>query len=103
MFYRQEEAGSLEFQWMKEYGSTWRTRGVFGVSSGPAFSHIPFLTRMRAADGRLDDGGPEGISFTYCTRSEPLPNYRFARPSSMCSRNPATIIPRRRLRTSWDT
>ncbi|PIL27013.1 cytochrome P450 [Ganoderma sinense ZZ0214-1] len=29
--FRQEEAGSLEFQWMKEYGSAWRTRGVFGT------------------------------------------------------------------------
>ncbi|PIL27010.1 cytochrome P450 [Ganoderma sinense ZZ0214-1] len=28
---RQEEAGSLEYQWMKEYGTTWRTRGVFGT------------------------------------------------------------------------
>ncbi|KAM5543132.1 hypothetical protein V8D89_003006 [Ganoderma adspersum] len=27
----QEDAGSLEFQWMKEYGSTWRTRGAFGT------------------------------------------------------------------------
>ena len=34
--FRQEEAGSLEFQWMKEYGSTWRTRGVLGVSSALA-------------------------------------------------------------------
>ncbi|KAM5534479.1 hypothetical protein V8D89_011811 [Ganoderma adspersum] len=31
VFYRQEDAGSLEFQWMREYGSTWRTRGVFGT------------------------------------------------------------------------
>ena len=42
--FRQEEANSLEFQWMKEYGSTWRTRGVFGVGhsdhrSVPALSH----------------------------------------------------------------
>ncbi|KAI1792304.1 cytochrome P450 [Ganoderma leucocontextum] len=29
--FHQEEAGSLEFQWMREYGSTWRTRGVFGT------------------------------------------------------------------------
>ncbi|PIL34065.1 cytochrome P450 [Ganoderma sinense ZZ0214-1] len=27
----QEDAGSLDFQWMKEYGSTWRTRGAFGT------------------------------------------------------------------------
>ena len=27
----QEEAGSLEFQWMREYGNTFRTRGAFGV------------------------------------------------------------------------
>ncbi|PIL34049.1 cytochrome P450 [Ganoderma sinense ZZ0214-1] len=26
----QEEACSLEFQWMREYGATWRTRGAFG-------------------------------------------------------------------------
>ena len=42
--FRQEEANSLEFQWMKEYGSTWRTRGVFGVGhcdhrSVPTLSH----------------------------------------------------------------
>ncbi|KAI1785387.1 cytochrome P450 [Ganoderma leucocontextum] len=29
--FRQEEAGGLEFQWMREYGSTWRTRGAFGT------------------------------------------------------------------------
>ncbi|KAM5543945.1 hypothetical protein V8D89_002562 [Ganoderma adspersum] len=29
--FRQEEAASLEIGWMKEYGSTWRTRGVFGA------------------------------------------------------------------------
>ena len=29
----QEEACTLEFKWMREYGSTWRTRGAFGVKS----------------------------------------------------------------------
>nr|VWO99059.1 Cytochrome P450 monooxygenase AKT7 (EC (AK-toxin biosynthesis protein 7) [Ganoderma boninense] len=28
---RQEEVGAMEFQWIKEYGTTWRTRGVFGA------------------------------------------------------------------------
>ena len=29
--FHQKETGSLDFQWMREYGSTWRTRGYFGV------------------------------------------------------------------------
>ena len=40
VLFRQEEASSLEFQWMKEYGSTWRTRGVFGASRLPQCSAL---------------------------------------------------------------
>ncbi|KAI0794686.1 cytochrome P450 [Fomes fomentarius] len=29
--FHQRETGSLDFRWMREYGSTWRTRGYFGV------------------------------------------------------------------------
>ena len=31
--FHQKETGSLDFRWMREYGSTWRTRGYFGVSA----------------------------------------------------------------------
>ena len=33
----QEEACSLEFKWMRQYGPTWRTRGAFGVCSRLSF------------------------------------------------------------------
>ncbi|KAI0730494.1 cytochrome P450 [Earliella scabrosa] len=29
--FHQKETGSLDFRWMREYGSTWRTRGYFGA------------------------------------------------------------------------
>ena len=29
--FHQREIGTLDFQWMREYGSTWRTRGYFGA------------------------------------------------------------------------
>ena len=91
---RQEEAASLELQWMKEYGSTWRTRGVFGVSSALVFMRIQDLTRMPDADGHPYDRGSEGILFIRCNHFDPIPNYRFARQSSTCSISPATITPR---------
>ena len=91
---RQEEAASLELQWMKEYGSTWRTRGVFGVSSAPVFMGIQHLIRMPDADGHPYDRGSEGILFIRCNHFDPIPNYRFARQSSTCSISPATITPR---------
>ncbi|TBU30198.1 cytochrome P450 [Dichomitus squalens] len=42
---RQEEAGILDIQWMKEYGPTWRVRGAFGtdviMSADPkAIQHV---------------------------------------------------------------
>ena len=49
---------------MKEYGSTWRTRGVFGVSPALALPYVQFLTSTPWADGRPNDGGSEGISLT---------------------------------------
>ena len=30
--FHQAETGDLDFQWMREYGSTWRIRTFFGVS-----------------------------------------------------------------------
>lgn len=30
--FHQLETGHLDFQWMREYGSTWRIRTFFGVS-----------------------------------------------------------------------
>ena len=30
--FHQTETGYLDFQWMREYGSTWRIRTFFGVS-----------------------------------------------------------------------
>ena len=31
----QEEAASLDVQWIKEYGPTWRIQGAFGVEYTP--------------------------------------------------------------------
>ena len=50
--FRQEEASSLEFQWMKEYGSTWRTQGVFGVGHLPQYSSPALSDRNSRARHR---------------------------------------------------
>ena len=106
--FRQEEASSLEFEWMKEYGSTWRTRGVFGVGrllqcSALSLTLTDRNSRARHIDGRPYDGGPEGMLSTSRGHSDPICDWHFFRRSSMCSTNPATTTPRRRPRTSWDT
>jgi len=43
----QEEACSLEFKWMHEYGPTWRTRGAFGVCPPPDFLLCLRLMNLR--------------------------------------------------------
>ncbi len=35
--FHQRETGTLDFRWMREFGSTWRTRGYFGVRVASLF------------------------------------------------------------------
>ena len=48
--FHQKETGSLDFQWMREYGSTWRTRGYFGVCALTLLSVTIQLTSIPQAD-----------------------------------------------------
>ena len=78
---------------MKEYGSTWRTRGIFGVSSALALPYVHFLTSIPEADGRPNDGGSESFLFTCSSYSGPIAYCRFLRRSNTCSTSQVMIIP----------
>ena len=43
---QQKNAGSLDFQWLREYGPTWATKGYFGV-------RIKYRTTRRSPDEYL--------------------------------------------------
>ena len=94
----QEEACTLEFQWMCDYGTTWRTRGAFRVSRRPSLFPSSRLMKFCVLqnDVLMTVDPKVGCRCYYCHRTYQSLSFTFySRLSNTSCKSLATIMPRR--------